>query len=182
MKVFVNPGHAPGIDPGAVHANGTKEADVALEVGRLVCRYLENAGISTKLLQSNSLNGEDEDAANPSICRTANNSGADLFVSIHCNAFNKVVRGTECCIYERGGNSEILAGCIQKQIVDSLVTLDRGIKERPSLTVLRCTSMPAVLVEMAFIDNDDDCRLLTAKTDDFARAIARGITDYQIMN
>ena len=62
----------------------------------------------------------------------------------------------------------------------SLGTVDRGIKTRPKLTVLRCTSMPAVLVEMAFIDNDDDCRLLTEKADEFARAIARGITDYEL--
>lgn len=180
MKVFINPGHAPGIDSGAVNANGTQEAEVALKVGRLVSKYLENVGIVTVLLQSNSLNGEDEDAANPSICRTANNSGADLFISIHCNAFNRQARGTECCIYGIGGESELLAGCIQQQIVKSLGTVDRGIKTRPKLTVLRCTSMPAVLVEMAFIDNDDDCRLLTEKADEFARAIARGITDYEL--
>ena len=40
--------------------------------------------------------------------------------------------------------------------------------------------MPAVLVEMAFIDQDDDATLLRDLADDFARAIARGITDYQI--
>ena len=180
MKVFINPGHAPGIDSGAVNANGTQEAEVALKVGRLVSKYLENVGIVTELLQSNSLNGEDEDAANPSICRTANNSGADLFISIHCNAFNRQARGTECCIYCIGCESEHLAGCIQQQIVKSLGTVDRGIKTRPKLTVLRCTSMPAVLVEMAFIDNDDDCRLLTEKADEFARAIARGVTDYEL--
>ena len=180
MKVFINPGHAPGIDSGAVNANGTQEAEVALKVGRLVSKYLENVGIVTVLLQSNSLNGEDEDAANPSICRTANNSGADLFISIHCNAFNRQARGTECCIDGIGGESELLAGCIQQQIVKSLGTVDRGIKTRPKLTVLRCTSMPAVLVEMAFIDNDDDCRLLTEKADEFARAIARGVTDYEL--
>ena len=39
--------------------------------------------------------------------------------------------------------------------------------------------MPAVLVEMAFIDNDEDARLLTEQTDEIARAIARGVTDYE---
>ena len=38
--------------------------------------------------------------------------------------------------------------------------------------------MPAVLVECAFIDNPHDAKLLVDKEDDFARAIARGVTDY----
>ncbi len=38
--------------------------------------------------------------------------------------------------------------------------------------------MPAVLVEMAFIDNTSDAILLRDQQDEFARAIARGVTDY----
>ena len=52
-------------------------------------------------------------------------------------------------------------------------------KERPGLCVLKHTDMPAVLVETAFIDNDEDAELLTNRQDDFARAIARGVTDYE---
>lgn len=48
----------------------------------------------------------------------------------------------------------------------------------PGLLVLRYTDMPAVLVETAFIDNDDDALLLVQHWDDIARAIARGVTDY----
>lgn len=180
MKAFINPGHKVGIDPGACNPDGTQEADIALRVGKLVCDYLNVAGVETELLQSNSLNGEDEDANNPSICRTANESNADIFVSIHCNAFNGQAKGTETCIYSTGSQSNILADCIQTQIVDSLNTVDRGIKTRPNLAVLRDTIMPAVLVELAFIDNADDLYLLKNKTDEFARAIARGITDYQL--
>jgi N-acetylmuramoyl-L-alanine amidase len=49
----------------------------------------------------------------------------------------------------------------------------------PQLLVLKYTDMPACLVEMAFIDNDDDAALLADKQDEFARAIACGITDYE---
>ena len=38
--------------------------------------------------------------------------------------------------------------------------------------------MPAVLVEVAFISNEDDVQLLVNNQDDIARAIARGVTDY----
>ncbi len=46
--------------------------------------------------------------------------------------------------------------------------------------MLRCTDMPAVLVEMAFIDNDEDMEILTMQADEIARAIARGVTDYEL--
>ena len=49
----------------------------------------------------------------------------------------------------------------------------------PGLMVLKHTDMPACLVETAFIDNDADAELLRTGYDDFARAIARGVTDYQ---
>ncbi len=75
-----------------------------------------------------------------------------------------------------GGN---LAQCIQNQIVGALGTVDRGVKEMPGLIVLKHTDMPAVLVETAFIDNDDDATLLVDCSDDFAAAIARGVTDYE---
>ena len=104
---------------------------------------------------------------------------ADLFVSIHCNAAgNLSAHGTEVECYRLNSSAASLAQCIQDQIVNSLGTLDRGVKEMPQLIVLKHTNMPAVLVETAFISNDDDANLLANNQDDFARAIARGITDY----
>lgn len=80
MKVFLNPGHAPGghPDPGAVNSeSGLRECDVALAVGQSAESYLNAAGVATELLQSDSLE---------EICEAANASDADIFVSIHCNA------------------------------------------------------------------------------------------------
>lgn len=181
MKCFLNPGHKPGLDSGAVDPDtGMQEADVALAVGKLVQQYLIDAGIECDMLQSNSLNGEDEDEENPSICATANSSGADLFVSLHCNAANREAKGTEVEVYSyQSDESNRLGQCIQNQIVGSLGTADRGLKERPNLSVLKNTTMPAVLVEMAFIDNPEDAALLADHQDDFAKAIARGVTDYE---
>lgn len=50
------------------------------------------------------------------------------------------------------------------------------------LIVLNSTDMPAVLVEMAFVDNDEDAQILTERADEMARAIARGITDFEGRN
>ena len=177
MKVFINPGHCPGIDSGAVnHDNGLQEADVALAIGQLVEKYLTDAGCEVQLLQSDNLMWDGE---GPCVCQTANDWPADIFVSIHCNAAGGDARGTEVEIYPGSDASSKLGQCIQTQIVNSLGTVDRGLKERQGLCVLKHTDMPAVLVETAFIDNDEDCQLLAERQDDFARAIARGITDYE---
>ena len=120
------------------------------------------------------------DRQGPTVTETANDWGADIFVSIHCNAANTTAQGTEVECYG-SGTGEQLAQCIQSQIVDSIGTTDRGVKYMPQLLVLKYTDMPAVLVEMAFIDNDDDAELLAGKQDEFARAIARGVTDYEQM-
>ena len=75
-----------------------------------------------------------------------------------------------------------MAGCINNEIVETMGTTDRGVKvARPGINglyVLTNTDMPAVLVELAFINNSYDVVLLTEKQDEFARAIARGVTDY----
>ena len=176
-KIFLNPGHCIGIDSGAVNKhNGAEEANICYSVACKVEEYLKNAGCSVYTLQSNNLCGEYP--AHPNIVATANELGADIFISLHCNAFNEKANGTECLVFAKGSCAEDLANAIQNQIISSLGTVDRGVKERPDLAVLKGTKMPAVLVEMAFIDNADDCSKLISKQDDFARAIARGVTDY----
>ncbi len=180
MVVFINPGHAPNgnPDPGAVNdTTGLRECDVAKCVADNVEQYLNAAGVTTEQLQSDSLGD---------ICRTANDSGADIFVSIHCNAVDaESANGTETWACAGSYRGSILADCIQKQIVEALGTTDRGVKIATpgvnGLYVLSNTAMPAVLVELAFISNVSDEQLLADDQDDFARAIARGITDYELV-
>jgi N-acetylmuramoyl-L-alanine amidase len=103
---------------------------------------------------------------------------ADLFVSLHCNAAGGDAQGTETLVLSESCEDACkVAQTVQNQIVNSLGTVDRGLKERPKLIVLKHTDAPAILVEMAFIDNDSDSELLANNQDDFAKAIARGITD-----
>lgn len=89
-----------------------------------------------------------------------------------------MANGTETLVFGLGGKAERAARAIQNQLITSIDTTDRGIKERPDLIVLRHTEMPAVLVEIAFISNDSDVDLLIHEQDTIARAIARGVTDY----
>lgn len=163
-KIFINPGHG-GSDPGAC-GNGLKERDVVLKIGKRVEGYLQAVGFVTKLFQYNGLH---------EICNESNAWGADLFVSIHCNAGGGT--GSETFYYYGSTQGRKLAEAIQKQVVNSIGTVNRRV-EAKGFAVLSGTVAPAALVETAFIDNARDARLLVEKEDDFARAIARGITDY----
>lgn len=171
MKVFLNPGHAPNgnPDPGACGC-GLRECDVAKNVADLVEGYLTAAGVEVV--------GNVQNDSLYAITNAANSSGADIFISIHCNAFNGSACGTETCVHPGSRAGKSLGTCIQRQIVDNLDTVDRGLKNRADLWVLKSTDMPAVLVELAFIDHVGDAALLRDRQDDFARAIARGVTDY----
>lgn len=178
LRIFINPGHDMDLDPGAC-ANGIREVDIALGIGQEIKNIMEGIGYPCQLIQSDNLNGETP--SKPNVCATANNSNADIFVSIHCNsAGNPNAKGTETLVYALdGGKSNLLAKCIQSQIVNSLGTVDRGVKERPDLCVLRNTYMPAVLVETAFISNTEDAYKLQFRQYAFAAAITRGITDWE---
>ena len=178
MKVFLNPGHAPNgnPDPGACGC-GLRECDVAKSVADLVADYLKMAGVEVVgNLQNDGLYD---------IVSASNRTDADVFISIHCNACNGVAQGTEVWHYYGSGEGEKLSQCIQNQIVDALETVDRGTKEaKPGvngLYVLSNTDAVAVLIELAFIDNESDAALLRERKDDFARAIARGVTDYEAL-
>ena len=177
LKVFINPGHAPNgnPDPGACGC-GLRESDVSAQVGHLVEGYLQAAGCDVVTLQSDSLS---------EICDAANEWGADVFVSIHCNsAASDYARGVETFSYPYSVGGKAIAGCIQRQIVKSFGKIDPAFPDRGLKTanfyVLRNTDMPACLVELAFINNEEDAALLKYHADDFARAIARGVTDYEL--
>ena len=168
MKVLINPGHDIDLDSGAVNPiYGTRECDVARDAGKMLAQYLETAGCEVRTVQSDDLGY---------VCEQSNEWGADIFVSLHCNAFNTVARGTET-LY-KSFNGQRLANCIQSQIIRSINTVDRGVKKRDDLWVLNGTDATAVLVEMAFIDNEYDHSLLINDLDTIVRAIARGITDF----
>jgi len=176
MKICINGGHCPGEDSGAVGATGLQEAVVARDIMKRVACFLRAVGYDVLEVQENELY---------QITNASNVFGADLFMSIHCNAAgNTEAKGTETWYCNGSIGGEKLATCIQSQIVNELAMVDRGIKNATphvnGLYVLSNTDAVAVLVETAFISNAEDEALLAdeGKRDQIAAAIARGITDY----
>ena len=171
MKITINGGQYPGLDNGAVGPNGLQEAVVVGDVMQKVAQYLRAVGYDVLEVQEKNLGR---------IVEASNEFGAELFIAIHCDsAENIFAQGTETFCEHFGGEDETLAKYIQAQIINNLGTVNRGIK-KADFEVLRKTNCPAVLVELAFISNSYDESMLVdqVKRDQFAAAIARGVTDY----
>lgn len=116
--------------------------------------------------------------------KKAGEVGANVFVSIHHNAFNGTAQGSETLIHSLAEtHDEILADCIQKQLVDKLKLTNRGIKAQQLGVLKGCpTKIPACLTEAFFIDfvglkNKIPEQLLN----DEALGIALGIKDFLTM-
>lgn len=178
MKICIDPGHG-GADSGAVGPGGTREKDVNLAVAKLLFKYLDPVA-DVKLTRSDDRrlgNNENSDLAER--VRIAEAWRANYFISLHCNAAAAGARGVETYAYKPGGEGERLARAIQKELVEATGFPDRGVKFA-NYYVLRKTSMPAVLIELAFISNPDEEKLLKdpAWQDRAALAIAQGIAKY----
>lgn len=169
MKVVINPGHFVGVDPGAPGSRST-EAEIVRFISEVVVNDLEAAGIEAKLVTDDNLTA---------VCCQANAFRADIFVSIHCNsATNYSAHGTETFFYKGSEKSYRLAKCVQAQLLDTMGTTDRGLKDGSWLYVLKYTNMPAILTEIGFISNYAEETYIIEHKRVISHAIARGITDF----
>ncbi len=167
--IMIDSGHG-GQDNGAVY-NGRKEKDDNLRIGLAVGERLENAGYN--VLYTRTTDRYDTPFQKAQI---ANNSGADYFISFHRNSGEvpNTYSGVQALVFD----NDTRAAQIGKAIMDQLVQMgfnDLGVVERPGLVVLRRTNMPAVLMEMGFINNDEDNRMFDEQFDEMADAVVRGI-------
>lgn len=171
VKITINAGHYPGRDSGGVGSTGLQEANVTRDIMTRIASYLLAVGYEVLEIQEHILH---------EITTASNQFEADVFIAIHCNtSSDEAAKGTETFYDTASDESKQLATCIQRQIVSSLDTEDRGVKIG-NFYVLRLTRCVAILVEIAFISNRDDEILLGDEPmrDQFAAAIARGVTDY----
>ncbi len=181
FKVCIDPGHG-GSDPGACR-NGLRECDITLIVSQKVKSYLEAVGYEVIMTRNGDTDvyGVDATATQElqARCNKSDNAGADIFVSIHCNAVAAPeALGTETYYYALSAKGQKLSACINNQLV-GMGLVNRGIKSSP-LYVTRHTEAVAALAELAFISNADDAAKLGNADwqNQFARAVSRGITDY----
>ena len=177
MRIFIDAGHNPtGGDTGASGC-GLLEHERAFVIADKLKALFVSSGHSVKMSRETVTDrvGSSESESIIKRAAMANEWGAELFISIHCNAFNGNAKGTETLVYSLGSKACEYAKRVQDAIVSKLSTVDRGVKARPDLGVLKRTAMPAILVETAFIDNPSDSELLRNRSDDFAETIFEGV-------
>jgi len=178
--IVIDPGHG-GPDPGAVGINGLRETDVVLDVSLQLAQLLQAKGINVLMTRTSEV-----DVDLPPRVALANNSRADLFLSIHANALSMArpdVNGIETFYFE-SSRSRALAQAVQEQILAiSPGSPDRG--ARPGrFFVIRRTVMPSALVEMGFVTGSLDSPRLAdpAFRRRLAVALANGLLRYLVAN
>ena len=182
IKIFIDQGHNPtGFNAGA-EGFGLREQDITYNVGIMLAEFLANDSrfeVRTSRTSPDEYLGYNNSSSLATRVRMANEWPADYFISIHANANeNPNINGTEVYIYRPNTQANWLAEHILNNIVRFVGTKDNSVRINPSLYVLRSTSMPAVLVELAYITNYDDNLKLRDDQDGFAYGIYRGILEY----
>lgn len=167
--VVIDPGHG-GANPGAVYSN-RREKDDALALSLAVGSILERNGVDVYYTRTS-----DVYEAPARKVDKANAAGGDYLVSIHRNSslYPNQYSGVESLVYSRYGEAARLAENINVRL-EQIGFENKGVNERQELVVLNRSQMPAVLLEVGFINTDEDNRLFDERFDEVAQAIAEGI-------
>lgn len=185
--IVIDPGHGSlqsggGADPGAVSPSGLYEKDVVTKIAAAAGEVLSQNGATVVYTRKGDTSITLEGRA-----RLANNLGADAFVAIHCNSSTgSAGNGTSTYIYNPGTLSSAqwnarqrLAASVQNELIRTLGRKNLGVLQS-NLAVLRCTTVPSILVETAFLSNSEEESLLrsSAFQTRAGKAVAEGLIDY----
>lgn len=172
-KVFLGVGHG-GSDPGAV-SSGFKEKDLNLAIALACNEELIRHGVTVQLSRT-----RDEDDTLAQEIKECNAFGPDIAVDIHNNAGGG--DGAECYYHYGGGLSKTAAENILEEIVkigqnSRGAKIRKGSDGRDYYGFIRETKAPAVIIECAFVDNQNDIAVIDTAAEQTAMgiAIAKGI-------
>jgi len=176
MKIYIDQGHNHSNFNTGCAANGLKEQDITFSVGKLLAEKLKACeDVETMLSRpTNETNlGTNNATAISARYSAANNWKADFFISIHVNAGKGT--GAETLYYK--SDSLFYAEKVQAEYVKHMNIRNRGVKYRNDVAVIRYTKMPAILVELGFIDDPagEDFIMLKTRHADMAEALYIGL-------
>ncbi len=191
--LIVDPGHG-GEDPGKVSPTGLKEKDINLAVAHKLSAILAQGGAQVVLTRDDdrSLGGDQDTvrerkradlAKRVEIAETAQ---ADIFVSLHCNSFpSSRWFGAQTFYHPAVAGSKELAVFIQDELAIFPGNTDnRKPRTDTSSVIFKRAKIPVVNVEMGFLSNPQEERLLQdpAFQDKLAWSIYAGIVQYLMEN
>ena len=184
--VVLDAGHG-GIDPGAMNKDKTiLEKDINLEITKKLRDLIEASGGTVIMTRDKDVSLYEEDGNKTTRQKYNENlrnrkkiideSDADIFVSIHLNAFEQSKYYGAQTFYPKE-----LAQFVQdelKRVVDE--DNDRKIKPRDDIYLLKNAKMPSILIECGFLSNEKESQLLADSKyqDKIAWAIYVGIQKY----
>jgi len=181
--IVIDPGHG-GSDFGAVH-NGLDEKTLNLDISKRLRAILVARGWQVRMTREAD---SDVFGANASAhdelqarCDVANNAGARMFVSVHINSFtSSSLNGTTAYYFKDVDHA--LADAVHHRL-QNIGTADKGVRKE-EFYVIHHTTMPATLIETAFLSNSGDANLLKSPAflQKVAAAIADGLADYAANN
>ena len=181
--ITLDPGHG-GSDPGAIGASGLKEKQITLEISMRVKELLEKEGAKVFMTRTT-----DKDVYAPNASdraelqarvNVAEKHNSDLFLSLHINSsVNKSVGGFSSYYYPKTDNDLKIAKTIQDKFAKNFGVDNLGVRQANFYVVKRC-SMPATLLEMCFISNPKEEKLMKSKwfQKKTARLIVEGVKKY----
>lgn len=172
VKIILDAGHNGATDPGAVYQR-RRESDDNLRLTLAIGNLLSRAGYDVDYTRTGNLPQSVVQKA-----QLANATGADYFISIHRNmaSYPGQYSGVQTLLYDLSGEKLTMAEAINENL-EAIGFRNLGVEARPNLAVLRRTKMPALLLEVGFLDNESDNQLFDTRLDEIAQAIADGIID-----
>ena len=180
-KIYIDQGHNPTNPNAGAEGNGYREQDLVQVIGVLTADALRAEGFDVRLSRPTPETQLGTSNATSLAARVndANSWGADYFISLHANASSAAsASGTEGYVFALNTPAAALSSDIVTGITEATGLRNRGVFARPSLYVLRRTRMPATLIELGYITNANDARLMNENPRLFARGIYSGILRY----
>ena len=172
-KIVIDPGHG-GDDPGAVVTFSEKhEADHTLTTALLLKKELENLGATVILTRES-----DKTVSLENRAQLSNREKANAFISLHFDSGpNSNASGTTG--YYFTSTSENLAQTVNKYIARNLTLKSQGTKFQNFL-VLRENKQPSILLELGYLNNPDDNKLIesTEYQENIAKSIVSALKEY----
>ena len=183
--IVIDPGHG-GKDAGARSQRGSLEKDITLEISKRLAVMLEQAGAAVIMTRDCDMWLADPDAPHKKRSDLtkrvdiANRNKADAFISIHINSFVPDCSQRGAQTFSQPGREEgkRLSESIQNELVRVLKNTDR--KPQQIDYFIRHSQVPAVIVEMGFLSNQNEEKLLldSAYQSKSAFAIYCGLVRY----
>lgn len=167
--IALDAGHG-GSDTGAIGPTGVTEKGVTLRVAKALQKLLQAEGATVLMTRTTDTEVSPKKANASDVeelqarCDVGNDGNADIFISMHMDSFtNSTPSGTTGYYYTKGSKAgQRLAQYLSEGVVTALGTGNRGTKSC-NFYVVKHTDMPATLVEMAFISNDKEEKLMNSE-------------------